>query len=685
MFNCNEMYCFYRTVILAVLCGAQAFAYSQSRNQSVFLLAPNDDLVFELGDNTYLANTRYLKANVNWTFSEKPNQEWFPITIISTNASAITQQLLGNTIAHYLAVDDVFSKEMLGAVVITSTVTEAALEESAVDYLLSLGAEHVLIDTTISTSSSRVAKSPSTLKLPPGPYLAARSRDSISFSTIYRLYNDDHDNFLYGSYESNDGTGSYTTLNHRISGSMFPAVPVPSRLYALHDTRPLAGFRVGVKDLFDMKGLKTSGGSLAWQSIVDPANATAPALQQIVDLGGVLVGKTKPAQFASASDPWSWEDFHYPFNPRGDGYLSCSASSSGSACAVAAYDWLDYAIGTDTGESIRRPAAVSGIYGQRPSQGMISLENVLPLGFATDTAGVFARDPHSLAHFARYWYAPSLHQSSDITGLSPLEVPDNKHYPKTILYPTDYLPLSNSDAQELLDSFVGNMSSFFGMRVKHFDFTSTVQNSSVSTQAVSNLTDLAIQLGTVNTLPAWEIVGSRLVATWAARNGGRFPPIEAEFRAGWANYDETINTMPAYNASLNAKRNAVDWYEKNLQYSINGSCSESVMIYDIGTGGLPSYRQKDLNVGPNATLLPVLSPRAVLPASGICTIFACADFTVPIGQVSYLSQVTFVEEMVPVTVNLVVKRGCDFVLYNMIEELADFGVLKAVKTGRTAY
>ncbi|KAF2462703.1 amidase family protein [Lindgomyces ingoldianus] len=574
---------------------------------------------------------------------------------------------------------------MLGAVAITSTASKGVLGESAIDYLSSSGAEHVLLDTTISTSSTKVAKSPSPLKLPPGPYLATSSGNAISFSTIYRLYSDDHDNFLYGSYEPNDGTGIYTALDHRFPGSVFATIPVPSRLYSLYDTRPFAGFRVGVKDLFDMKGLKTSGGSLAWQSIVDPANATAPALQQIIELGGVLVGKTKPAQFASAADPWSWEDFHYPFNPRGDGYLSCSASSSGSACAVAAYDWLDYAIGTDTGESMRRPAAVSGIYGQRPSQGIISLENVLPLGFATDTAGVFARDPHSWARFAKHWYAPSLHQSSDITGLSPLSVPDNKHYPKTILYPTDYLPLNNSAAQELLDYFIGNMSSLFGMRVKHFDFTSTVQNSSVSTQAVINLTDLAIHLGTVNTLPAWKVIGSRLVSTWAARYGGRFPPIEAEFRAGWATYDETINTMQAYNASLIAKRDAVDWYEKNLQYSTNESCSESVMIYDIGTGGLPSYREEDLNAGPNATLLAVPSPRAVLPASGICTIFACADFTVPIGQVPYLSQVTFVEEMVPVTVNLVVKRECDFVLYNMIEELADVGVLKAVKTGRTAF
>lgn len=74
-----------------------------------------------------------------------------------------------------------------------------------------------------------------------------------------------------------------------------------------------------------------------------------------------------------------------------------------------------------------------------------------------------------------------------------------------------------------------------------------------------------------------------------------------------------------------------------------------------------------------------------MTGAGICPIYGCADFTVPIGQVPYFSNVTFHEEMVPVTINMVVKRGCDFVLYNMIDKLADAGVLSAVKTGKTAY
>lgn len=458
---------------------------------------------------------------------------------------------------------------------------------------------------------------------------------------------------------------------------------VPSRIYYWNDDRPLAGERVAIKDLYDVKGLQTSGGSQAWARITPTANGTAPSVQQILDLGGVVVGKQKLAQFASGANPWEWQDEHYPFNPRGDGWLTCSASSSGGGCSIAAYDWLDYAIGSDTGSSMRRPAAVSGTYGQRPSQGMISLERVLPLGGATDTAGVFSRDPYKWIKFAKHWYTPSLHQDSSITGLSPLQVPDNNLFPKTILYPTDYLPLNNSAAEPILQDFISKMSSIFNMTVKEFNFTATVQNS--TDPVASNLTTLIRSTSVINTWSAWEVIGRPLTTAWAALFDGRFPPIDAARRPVWQSFNESVTNQAAYDAALATKNMGVEWYERELQYSTAESCSESVMLYDIGTGGLPSFRERELNESPEASYLAITPPGAVITGANICPIFGCADFTVPIGQVAYRSNITFHEEMVPVTINMVVKRGCDFVLYNMIERLADEGVLKTVRTGRTAF
>ena len=95
----------------------------------------------------------------------------------------------------------------------------------------------------------------------------------------------------------------------------------------------------------------------------------------------------------------------YPLNARGDGFQTCSASSSGPGCAIGAYDWLDFAIGTDTGESVRRPSAVNGIYGGRPTEGIIPLTNVIPLSAYEDTAGAMARDPYLFQKIITNWFA----------------------------------------------------------------------------------------------------------------------------------------------------------------------------------------------------------------------------------------------------------------------------------------
>jgi hypothetical protein len=314
---------------------------------------------------------------------------------------------------------------------------------------------------------------------------------------------------------------------------------------------------------------------------------------------------------------------------------------------------------------------------------MISLDRVMPLGAATDTAGVFSRDPYKWIKFAKSWYSPSLFQDPSITGLSPLSVPDTNAFPKTILYPIDYLPLNNSAAEPILQDFIANMTRIFNMTVKEFNFTATVQN--FSDPIASNFTTLYQATGVINSWTAWQVVGKPLTTAWAALFDGRFPPIDPARRLGWFGFSESRTNQTTYDAALASKNTAVEWYEKELQYSTAESCSESVMLYDVGTGGLPSYREKELNDSPLASYLAVIPPTVKVNGAGICSIFACADFTIPIGQVPYQSVITFHEEMVPVTINMVVKRGCDFVLYNMIEKLADEGVLKTVRTGRTAF
>lgn len=119
-----------------------------------------------------------------------------------------------------------------------------------------------------------------------------------------------------------------------------------------------------------------------------------------------------------------------------------------------------------------------------------------------------------------------------------------------------------------------------------------------------------------------------------------------------------------------------------------GACGDSsIWIYDIGTGGLPSYREEDLLIkNPNSsTRLQFSPPGTIVPGMLLCSVGGCADYTIPIGQVEYFSEVSRIMEMAPVTISVVAKRGCDFMLFNLIEKLTTDGLIRAVKTGRSVF
>lgn len=125
---------------------------------------------------------------------------------------------------------------------------------------------------------------------------------------------------------------------------------MPSRLYSPEDPDlPLNGLRIAVKDNIDLAGLPTCVSSRALEQLGEVPGCSAKIVQKLTALGAIVVGKTKTSQFANMENPTAdWVDVHAPFNPRGDGYLSPSYSSAGSCAAVAAYDWLDVGLGTDS-------------------------------------------------------------------------------------------------------------------------------------------------------------------------------------------------------------------------------------------------------------------------------------------------------------------------------------------------
>ena len=165
---------------------------------------------------------------------------------------------------------------------------------------------------------------------------------------------------------------------------------VPSRLYSTPSkSKPLTGLRIAVEDLFDFRGIKTSGRNRALFEMSEPKSTTAAAVHKLIDAGAVIVRKNKSSEFAYAGS-YHTDHINYLllFNPRGDRYNSPGDSSGGSGASVASYEWLDASQGSDTGGPTRGPASQNG-----PSHGAANMTVSLVLSNSMDTSGVLVRDP----------------------------------------------------------------------------------------------------------------------------------------------------------------------------------------------------------------------------------------------------------------------------------------------------
>ena len=639
--------------LLALAALVQARPVARNDPVERLSMVENGDLVFSLGDIPYLALTTTPSAKVSGINGDG----MVPFTVIKTDECSITAEIIDELIGSYLEGDDVISESFLQALYITSSCNgRTSMDTTVLDHLTSAGIKMVLTSSKVTCEGISAIEGLDDLE--PGPYIASIENATASFSMVLRLYQDRYRTFIFGAYESPPSVGSFKAFPVNLAKYQDPLIPVPSRIYSWSDDRPFAGFRISVKDLYDMDGLQTAGGSRAWAEITPIANETAPAIQRLVDLGAHLVGKQKTAQFASGANPWDWYDVQYPFNPRADEWLTCSASSSGPGCSMAAYDWLDYAIGSDTGSSVRRPASVSGIYGNRPSQGMITLERVQPLGAAQDTAGVFARDPYAFAYFTRHWYTPELHQDTSLTGLETLTVPGGDvPLPSTVYYTPDYLPSRNPAADALVQEFYNNLTSLLGMTKETLNLTSLIleAQSPGNSSSGTNITTPGLELepmglvnvsvwnnatSLLNTYTQWVEVAEPLISAWSSLYDGRFPPIDPARRPGWVARQRENTTLAEYDAALAVKRTFSEWF--NGEFLGQGfesidepdattaeECGASALwIYDVGTGGLPSYRERELIEGNSfATYLNYTPPAVLTSGVNFCSTAGCADFT----------------------------------------------------------
>ncbi|RBQ76487.1 hypothetical protein FVER14953_20104 [Fusarium verticillioides] len=239
-------------------------------------------------------------------------------------------------------------RTFIKGVIITTEVSEANISLECRAFLKHHGNEWVEV---------RVEDGKHTLA--PGPYVYLEG----SLRRIYRLYDDRQGAFMCGIKPASDPRPSSDYQQLRVSGISYGslAIAAPSQAPSLVNDSP-SPLRVAVKDCYLLQGLKTSLCNRAYYDLSEPAAFTAEVVQRLVEDGAHILGLTKLSSMIVREEPMDAVDYPTAFDPRGDGYQSPAGSSSGSAVAVVAYDWLDCAIGTDTSGSGRRPAMANGVW-----------------------------------------------------------------------------------------------------------------------------------------------------------------------------------------------------------------------------------------------------------------------------------------------------------------------------------
>ncbi|MDQ1702133.1 MAG: amidase [Frankiaceae bacterium] len=182
---------------------------------------------------------------------------------------------------------------------------------------------------------------------------------------------------------------------------------------------PLDGVRVAVKDLVAVAGQRIGAGVPAWLDAAPVESRTAPALAALLASGASAVGLAHTDELAF-SLAGATAGYGLVPNPVAPGRLA-GGSSSGPAAAVAASQ-ADLGLGTDTSGSIRVPASYTGLYGWRPTHGVVPTDGVLPLAPSFDTVGLLARDAELLSRAAAVLLPPAPSPAAIDALLIPLDL-----------------------------------------------------------------------------------------------------------------------------------------------------------------------------------------------------------------------------------------------------------------------
>lgn len=584
---------------------------------------------------------------------EKPDQDFIAITAVSWDKSSFVKSDLEDVCHAYEFEDDVWSREFLSLVVL--------LQPSKMK---------------CTTTSKRIFPiDNSRAKLPAGPLVVEKATGHIF--KVAKLLPDSHAAFVSSIVPN----GKYKSGFIEFERSDSVLVPVPSRLYYSKDeNKPLNGVRVGIKDTIALKGLKTSFGNQAWLETYPAELANAPCVQKLIDAGAVIVGKVKTTEFAEGLHPSEWINTECPFNPRGDGQQNPSSSSSGSAAAVAAYEWLDVAVGTDTGGSIRHPAAVCGIFGQRPTHGRIDLAGVLGATDLFNTVGIFARDvrmfgkvgghlideiapkrlPVSQRKFNLLYPTRAIPQNED---------PDSHHHGQHRWFPHPAVgPELWTEAEKQIEQTVQKMEKLLDCKRIPFNINELWRATPVIGQPKSLDEAVGKIYSAITTSSALHTGLDDFLIEYQKRHSQE--PSMSDIVKARLEHGRTI-TPDNIASSLEAMQAFRSWTEGTL-FGSHDQGATTLLIFPQ-TCGRPDYRDKIPEVGE------LFNDTFSIYAFGY--LVGCPDYALPVAEVPYVSEVTGKTEYLPASISLIGRPGTDLDLFDVVEHLQENGALSNVSAG----
>lgn len=393
---------------------------------------------------------------------------------------------------------------------------------------------------------------------------------------------------------------------------------------------PLHGLTFAVKDIFDISGRVTGFGNPDWARTHAPAAATSPVVLATLAAGATSIGTTVMDEMAYSING---ENAHYgtPTNPCAPDRVP-GGSSSGSAVAVAA-NLVDFALGTDTGGSVRVPAAYCGIFGLRPSHGLVSKENVIPMAQMFDTVGWLARDLSTLSRVSNV--------------LLPLPADNTIKQPTQFTVPTDCFQILGSPNDQTYEILNASIAKKFGSHA--------VDNRNLGDFISNNVPTIGKFIGDFSKSEA-PSVPALSVISYVMRCLQR-----SEFKANHAEWVNTVkpNLGPGirervHEAIASGDGPIGDFHAVRTEFK----SALAALVKDDGILAIPTVPGSPPKLHMEAAALENFRARAfsllsIAGLSGVC------QLSIPLG----------VRDGVPVSVSLMARHGADHFLLNVAHEL----------------